>query len=147
LNTSIIAKSGDSYTPSDVRVIGDNTLKLLIQLGVDTNKLRISYLPSFKYDVTSDIVNPDMILRIPVDRNGLFIQGANAVNLSPNVGNLIEWKSVITYEKLSLDDFKDIVDNSSTRGVVVYISLDNPINHFVYNAQNRIFDRIRFIEL
>jgi hypothetical protein len=143
-NIMHIHKTGRSYHSEDILQQEERILKLLADIRINTDKVRIAFTPLFKYDVTDDVVNPDTVLVMPSESDGKFMTGEKPVNISPNAGNQIEMRSVTTYENISFVDVNTKANNSPN-GIVIYADIMQP--NILIDLNKQMFNQIRFIEI
>jgi hypothetical protein len=139
-----IHKAGHSYHSKYIKDLEKQTLRMLAMSGVNTSKVRCAFTPAFVYDVTADVVNPDRLLCIPTERSGLFKAGGVAEDLSPNKGNIMEMRTVSTYQNLSVLKLNQMIA-AAPKGIAVYVNFEKP--NIIYDTHQRLFTEIRFIEL
>jgi len=95
--------------------------KLLRLNGVNTNKIRFIPLPTFRYDIDNDVVNPQYTVFFPLRNDGSELFDGDAPVIELDKPNLITTVSVNSYKfEDNYENIAELVKNSK-KGIVIFI--------------------------
>lgn len=128
---------GGSYgeMKEDFKLLIKKNRDLLSLNGIDLNKIRFVFVPSFQYDIDADIIDPNYIVMIPTNKNGLFNKKSSIIEI--NKPKNVVTVQVQTHKKNNNYIFLKELVKKTKRGIVIYIiehqdAVDSKGNLFDY---------------
>jgi len=111
---------GDDFG-DDFKALAKKNRELLTLNGVNLNKIKFIFTPTFHYDLDNNVVNPQFTMMIPLRNDGsnLFDNNAPVVEIGKPKNLVMD--SVRSYK---VDDnyvFLKELTKKSKRGIVIYI--------------------------
>ena len=103
----------------DFKLLIKKNRDLLSFNGINLNKVRFVFTPTFQYDLDADIINPNYVLLVPVGKNGLFKKTPPIIEI-----NKPQNIATVTVNNYKFEDnyaFIKELTKKSKRGVVIYI--------------------------
>jgi len=109
---------GDDVS-DDFKELEDNNRKLLRLNGVNTNKIRFVFMPTFLYDIDNNIVNPKYLAFFPLRDDNRFDKDAPVIEIGKPKN--IVGVSVNSYKVDDNYEFIAELVKKTKKGIVIYI--------------------------